>query len=67
MNKKGFKRLTLSRETLRGLETEELGQAEGGAATRWTKCETCTSCAQTCTPGCVGSQQTCITICPCTP
>lgn len=66
MNKKGFKRLTLSRETLRGLETEELDKAVGGA-TRWTKCETCTSCAQTCTPGCVGSQQTCITICPCTP
>jgi hypothetical protein len=68
MNKKA-KKLTLSRDTIRQLESYEMGQAVGEAKpqTAWTRCETCGSCAQTCTPGCVGSNHTCITICPCTP
>ena len=66
-NKK--RKLTLSRDTIRQLEGSDLGAAAGGVnrPTAWSRCETCGSCAQTCTPGCVGSNHTCITICPCTP
>lgn len=67
MNKK-TRKLTLSRDTIRQIEGRDLEQAAGGARpTAWSKCETCGSCAQTCTPGCVGSNHSCITICPCTP
>jgi hypothetical protein len=55
MKKKTVRKLVLSRETLVGLDRNDLGQALGGATARCSdvvgSCglNTCTSCSPTCT------------------